>query len=151
MQTLKVAIGFLLIGLLLAPLTLIAQTDGELEASIRAAILSDPRTAAMSEAQVNAMVVALAQEAATQGVTSQDIMWRPQEVSPEVIEERCGGMPTFFCALSEAFGFDGSDVTIPIGLGICAGLLLFLIGSILHHQYGRHPLAGSLAPSHEIT
>ena len=141
---LKVVAGLSLVLLLIAPLALSAQTDAELEGTIRAAILSDPRTAAMSEAEVNAMVTALSQEAAAQGVTSQDIMWRPQEVPEEVIAARCGSMPTFFCALSEAFGFDGSDVTIPIGLGVTSALLLFLIGSLLHHQYGPHPLPSNL-------
>lgn len=127
--------------LFLVPLALSAQTGAELQATIRAAILSDPRTAAMSEAEIDAMVVALSQEAAAQGVTSQDITWRPQEEAGAGNQASSCGM---LCMLTNAFGFDGSDVTIPIGLGVSSALLLFLIGSLLHHQYGRHPLAGTL-------
>src|SRR3989344_6096780 len=103
MRVSRTAVAISLALLLLAPLTLTAQT-GELEDTIRAAILSDPRTAAMSEAEIDAMVAALAQEAATQGVTSQDIAWRPQEEgAPTSGETQCGIM----CALTNAFGFDG--------------------------------------------
>jgi len=117
-----------------------------LQATIRAAILSDPRTAAMSEAEIDAMVAALAQEAAAQSVTSQDIMWRPQEEGGFTSEIGLGSC-NMLCKLTNAFGFDGSDVTIPIGLGVSSALLLFLIGSLLHHQYGRHPVAGPLQAS----
>ena len=142
MRVSRTAVAISLALLLLVPLTLTAQT-GELEATIRAAILSDPRTATMSEAEIDAMVAALAQEAATQGVTSQDIQWRPQEERGFMSETGVGSC-NMLCKLTNAFGFDGSDVTIPIALGICAGLLIFLIGSLLHREYGRHPVAGPL-------
>ena len=143
MQVSRIAASVSIIILLLAPLALSAQTEGELQATIRAAILSDPRTATMSEAEVDAMVAALAQEASAQGMTSQDILWQPQEEGAAGQTVSCG----ILCMLTNAFGFDGSDVTIPIALGICAALLLFVIGSLLHHHYGRHPVVGALPSS----
>ena len=116
----------------------------DLRATIRAAILSDPRTAEMSEAEIDAMVGALAEEASVQGVGSSDIMWRPIEYGVPVSADRCGSLPEFFCTVNEAFGFDGSDFTIPIGLGVSAAFLLFVIGSLLLHRHGHHPVQGAI-------
>lgn len=119
-------------------------------ATIRTAILSDPRTAQMTEAEINQMVSALAQGAEEQGVTSYDITWRPQEFSEETsAQATCGPLPAFFCMLTAAFGLDGSDVAIPFMLMVTSGILLFVIGAMLHHRYGQHPVVGKLpsAPS----
>src|SRR3989338_4613889 len=116
-----------------------ASSDSELRESVRAAILADPRSAQMSEADVDSMVAALAGEAEAQGVTSEDIAWRPQD-TPGEPASTCG----FLCALNEAFGFDGSDLAIPVGLGVSSPLLLFLTGSILLHRHGHHPMAGPI-------
>lgn len=132
---------------LLMPLLIHAQAESaDLSATIRAAILSDPRTAAMSEEDISAMVGRLSKEAEEQGVNSYDITWRPQEpteASGALAAKSCG-MPAFFCSLNSAFGLDGSDVTMPITLGISAALLLFVIGSMLHHTFGHHPVMGNL-------
>lgn len=128
------------------PAFVLAQAgDVELRATVREAILSDPRTAGMSEAEIEEMVVALTAEAGAQGVTSADISWRPQEnvAEAEPATTACGNMPSFLCALNRAFGFDGSDMTIPIGLVISSALLLFLIGSMLLHHHGHHPVKGA--------
>src|SRR3989338_6309367 len=126
----------------MVPIASAHEADAELHATIRAAILSDPRTAEMSEAEIEAMVAALSDEATAQGVTAYDIVWRPQ--TEEEGAASCNSMPQFFCTLNEAFGFDGSDIAIPIGLGITAAVLLFVIGSILLHRHGHHPVAGNL-------
>lgn len=153
---LAVTLGMLFLGI---PLMLLAQTQGDLETAVRAAILSDPRAASMSSAEIDAMVAALSGEARTQGVTAADIAWQPQDeatfaATTETAE--CG----WLCKLTNAFGFDGSDITIPVALGICAAILLFVIGSLLHHRHGHHPVAGAIqpvappqniAPSHETT
>jgi len=132
------------LALCAAPYLVHAQAgNASLSETIRAAILSDPRTAQMTEAEIDAMVAALAEEAEAQGVTSYDILWQPQEPVVEAVVEQCGSM-SFLCALNEAFGLDGSDVGIPIGLGIVSALLLFVIGSILLHKHGHHPVVGSL-------
>ena len=60
-----------------------ASSDSELRETVRAAILADPRSAQMSEADVDSMVAALAGEAEAQGVTSEDIAWRPQDTPGE--------------------------------------------------------------------
>lgn len=142
-----VAWGLAIFVLVNLPLTVGAQTNAGLEATIRAAILTDPRTAGMSESDIDALVLALVQGAEAQGVSANDIEWQPQGpvLVEEVAEGSCGIMPVFFCMLSGAFGLDGSDVTIPILLGICAGILIFVIGAMLHHRYGHHPVIGKLA------
>ena len=136
------AVALLVLALAL-PVVMHAQTQDDLRATVRAAILTDPRTAALSETDIEVMVAALTEEAAAQGITSEDITWRPQEEGET--DAACGNLPSFFCTLNQAFGFDGSDTAIPIGLAVSSALLLFLIGSILLHQHGRHPIAGQLS------
>ena len=137
------AIALIVLALAI-PIVIRAQVEDDLRATVRAAILSDPRTAELSEADIETMVVALTEEATVQGITSADIVWRPQEVG-ETSVAVCGNLPAFFCTLNQAFGFDGSDVAIPIGLVVSSALLIFLIGSILLHQHGQHPIAGPLS------
>lgn len=125
-----------------------AQDTSELEATIRAAIVSDPRSAEMTEAEIDAMVAALVSEAEGQGVTSEDITWRPQDPSTLDQEssssaEACG-YAAFLCALNDAFGFSGYPLLIPLLLGVSSALLLFVIGSILLHSHRHHPLHGQL-------
>jgi len=126
-----------------------AQENADLQSTIRAAILSDPRSSQMSEEEIDAMVVALAEEAEVQGVTSEDIMWRPQDVfrgheAGDSSGEACG-YAAFLCALNDAFGFSGSPLIIPLLLGITSALLLFVLGSILLHTHGHHPVRGSIS------
>lgn len=121
-----------------------AQSDTELEATIRTAILSDPRSSQMSEAEIDAMVAVLAEGAKAEGITSEDILWRPQEIASETESSEACGYAAFLCALNDAFGLTGSAVLIPLLLGITSALLLFVIGSILLHSHGRHPFVGSL-------
>ena len=136
------AVALLVLALAL-PVVMHAQTQDDLRATVRAAILTDPRTAELSETDIEVMVAALTEEAAAQGITSEDLTWRPQEEGAP--DAACGAMPSFFCTLNQAFGFDGSDLAIPIGLVVSSALLLFLIGSLLLHQHGRHPVAGPLS------
>lgn len=152
MHTSRLTTAALFFSLILVslPLALFAQTDPELESTVRAAIMSDSRAAQMSEEEIEQMVAVLVQSASEQGVSASDIEWRPQEtvfVAEEeaVVDDSCGIFPAFFCALSAAFGLDGSDMAIPIMLGITAGILLFVIGAILLHRHGRHPIVGKFA------
>ncbi|OGG57499.1 hypothetical protein A2853_04025 [Candidatus Kaiserbacteria bacterium RIFCSPHIGHO2_01_FULL_55_17] len=120
-----------------------ASAPETLSATIRAAILSDPRSANMSEVDIDAMVAALAAEAQAKGVSSNDILWQPaalEAFAADVVETSCENI---LCKMNEAFGFDGSDFVIPVGLGISSALLLFVIGSLLYHR-GHHPVAGTL-------
>lgn len=129
------------------PLAALAQSSS-LEATIRAALLKDPRSAEMSAADVDAMVALLAQGASEEGVSSSDIEWRAEEAMPTMIVEGesapapvCDGFPVFFCTVHDAFGFDGSNFIIPLGLLISSGLLWFLLYELRHrHRTGEVPL-----------
>lgn len=55
------------IGLLLLPLLASAQTSAELRAKIRADLMADPRSAQLSEAELDTLINALATEAETEG------------------------------------------------------------------------------------
>lgn len=122
---------------------------GDLGATIRASVLSDPRSSEMSEREINSMVAALAAEASKQGIRSEDIAWRPQEFSLEEVgdESEACGYAVFLCSLNEAFGFSGSSIIIPLLLGVCSVLLLFILGSILLHIHGHHPVRGPISPA----
>ncbi|MBI4080114.1 hypothetical protein HY414_02735 [Candidatus Kaiserbacteria bacterium] len=136
------------IVLLLSLMTVTLAQESDLDATIRAAILSDPRSSQMTEAEIDAMVAALSQEAESQGVTPEDITWRPQD--PATFDQETStaegcGYPAFICALNDAFGFSGYPLLIPLLLGITSALLLFVIGSILLHIHGHHPIRGLLS------
>lgn len=127
----------------------LAQSNAELEATIRAAILSDPRSAEMTEAEIDAMVVALVEEAAATGMSSEEISWRPEVPAPwadtadQAPAETCA-YSAFLCALNDAFGFSEFPFLIPFMLVITSAILLFVIGSILLHHHGHHAFAGDL-------
>ena len=124
--------------------------SSDLRATIRAELLSDPRTSSLSEAQIDALVGLLADEAEKQGITSQDIQWRPESSERFVATEsaapqeaaECGG--GFLCTMSEAFGFVGADTTIPFTLGAASMALVWLLAEMMHRR--RHPYV-SAAPS----
>lgn len=124
-----------------------AQSDAELQATIREAILSDPRAAEMSEADIDVMVAGLAEEAAAQNLSVSDITWRPQEVpvtdAASQDEEACP-YARALCALNDAFGFSEFPFLMPLLFAITSAILLFVIGSILLHHHGHHPFAGNL-------
>jgi hypothetical protein len=113
-----------------------AQASG-LESAIRAEILKDPRSADIPEAQMDAMVIALAQTASAQGVSEADISWRPATRGGDANSGPCG----FFCTVNRIFGFGGDDYTIPIGLGVTSALLILFISMMLHrhHVHGVEP------------
>ncbi|MDO8576067.1 MAG: hypothetical protein Q7R90_02000 [bacterium] len=124
-------------------------TSADLRATIRAELLSDPRTSSLSDAQIDALVSLLADEAEKQGVTSQDIQWRPQSSERFVATEsaapqapECAG--GFLCTMTEAFGFVGADTTIPFTLGAASMGLVWILAEMIHRR--RHPYV-SAAPS----
>lgn len=118
------------------PLMMSAQSTG-LSNAIRAEILKDPRSADIPQAQIDAMVSALAQTASAQGVSESDITWKPVTRQGGLEPEACG----FFCTINRIFGFGGDDFTIPIGLGITSALLILFISMMLHrhHVHGVEP------------
>ena len=111
----------------------------EMHATIWAALLSDPRTANIPPAQMQALVNALADQAQVQGISAQEIKWRPAVGetfgSNELpVEESCSAAFSALCPFSAAFGFVGTDPTTPAVLFVTAGLLLLLIRRIIKHH-----------------
>ena len=127
---------------ILIPIVAHAQS-GDLRTTIRAELLSDPRTSGLTEEQLSTMVTILAAEAQKRGITASDITWRPANeesfasaAQASDSSSECGNIPSFLCSFNRAFGFAGSDPTIPFVLGGSAMLLILLIGLIIHYE--RH-------------
>lgn len=137
---------------LLIPTTIYGQeASADLRATIRAELLSDPRTSSLSQAQIDVLVDLLSEEAEKQGITSEDIQWRPESTerfvaiesaAPEAVE--CAG--GFLCIMTEAFGFVGADTTIPFTLGAASMGLVWILAEMIHRR--RHPIqvASSTTP-----
>ncbi len=115
------------------------ESSSDLRATIRAELLSDPRTSSLSESQVDVLVGLLSEEAEKQGITSQDIQWRPQSTerfvatgsaAPQAVA--CAG--GFLCLASEAFGFIGTDATIPFTLGAASMGLVWILAEMIHRR-----------------
>ena len=122
----------------------------DLRATIRAELLSDPRTSSLSEAQIDVLVGLLSEEAEKQGITSQDIQWRPQSTERFVaIESAAPQAPEctggFLCTMTEAFGFIGADTTIPFTLGAASMGLVWILAEMMHRR--RHPYVSAASPS----
>ena len=135
MLSLRSLQGLVVLGIfLMLPLLAHAQS-ADLNATIRAALYGDPRTATMSQAQIDAMVSALSQRAQQKGLTPSDITWRPLPTSGTTAANSCAGFPVYLCTINDAFGFEGPDYFIPIWLAACA--LLFLLINALQTHHGR--------------
>lgn len=120
----------------------LAFAQADLQATIRAALAGDPRTAGMTQVQIDSMVAALTQEAQQQGMTPQDVTWRPVVDSPTAQElDACGSMPAFFCLLNTSFGLAGPDYVIPFLLGLTSLILIFIIAMLLERHHHAHMLA----------
>jgi hypothetical protein len=125
----------------IVPLIASAQTTPDLSATIRAELLSDPRTSSLSAAQLDAMVSLLTQQAQAQGITAEDITWRPQtfsnaDVAPVAAPESCAG--NFTCVMDEAFGFIGPDILIPFALGAASMGLIWILAEMIHRKKYPH-------------
>jgi hypothetical protein len=119
--------------------TFVRAQDDSLSSTIRAAIQADPRSQGMTEAEIDAMVQALSHQAQSVGMTSEDIVWRPTEEGAVGGDAPlCDGV---LCGLNYAFGLDGSNYTIPIWLGACALMLMFIIAGILEYRHLHHKKA----------
>ena len=117
----------------------LASAKDELDTTIRAIIMSDPNSAALSEAQLDALTTELAEKARQDGVSLGDIVWRPETpiTEEEAAAYRCGNVPAFLCALNEAFGFSGNDPTLPIGFFLTSIVLLFLLWAMINSYRHR--------------
>jgi len=121
----------------------------DLSTTIRAELLSDPRTSSLSSAQLDAMVQLLTQKAQAQGITASDITWHPQQSfapgAPVAPVESCAG--NFTCTFDEAFGFVGPDTSIPFLLGMASMGLIWIIAEMIHRHKYPHLFAVPAAPS----
>lgn len=136
--TLALTAGIMLAAFFFSAETAFAQEgDPALRETIRSAILSDPRSASMTPTEVDAMVAALTRQAESVGMTAEDIVWRPVEEQSGSAQGNAQGTPCegFLCSLNNAFGFDGSDYTIPVMLGASALMLIFIIAAILEYRH----------------
>lgn len=143
----------LVLGVILMPAYAAAQSTAQdsLRATIRSAITADPRSSGMSQAQIDALVNALSNQAAKQGITPQQITWRPYNTDTltpapagAAPEAQCPGFPNVFCEMTSAFGFLSPDVYIPIALFAAAAAFVTVVALMRHH---RHPHAEFATPS----
>ena len=116
------------------------QSTNDLRATIKSELLSDPRTLGLSQAEIDAMVNILAQEAQKNGMTVHDITWRPQIMQSAGMNAG-GDVAMAFCAPSsilckfnEAFGFVGPDTIIPFTLGSASMGLVWILAEMLHRR-----------------
>ncbi len=138
---------------LLLPLSLYAQTSTstELSTAIRAALLKDPRASSLTSVQLDAMIEALSAQAKSQGVTAQDIAYRPGTLVPLTpvsyagSSGACTDISAAFCTLGQALGFDNPNKEVPIGLWITSGLLIFIIWHMRRNPHLAH-LTGVSTP-----
>jgi len=126
------------LALMLAVPAMAAAQSTDLQSSVRAALAGDPRTASMSQSQIDAMVQALSAQAQSKGITPQDIAWRPVTDAPAApLVGTCSG-PRLLCNMSAAFGITGPDYLIAVWLGITALLLIFILGAVLEYRHFKH-------------
>lgn len=122
-----------LIGAVALPLLAHAQED--MRFLIEAAVRGDSHAAGLSDAQVNALVDELVAEAARQGMTAEDMVWRPTPAAFAATGySSCGAV----CTFGRTFGLDDSTAFLMIWLGVSALTLLFLIGAMLEYRHFRH-------------
>lgn len=133
---------------LLVPLAAGAQgveSQESLRATIHAAIQADPRAASMTPGQIDQLADALAVEAQAKGMTAQEILWRPTVPAPEGEATRLPGVPfmlecgdesSVLCRINHALGLDGTNLMIPLALGIGAALFLLVLAMlVMHHKH----------------
>ena len=136
-----------LVCVLYTPVAQAQVEESELSATIRATLLSDPRSQDLSQEELNGLVEALVIEAEEEGITAEDIMWRPEEPDPEPIVEEpdaCGRLPKLLCNLNEAFGFSSGNLVIPVLLLVSSTALLFVLGLMIQEHRRRTPQDGGV-------
>jgi len=138
-------IGMSLVALcVLAPILASAQTStDDLRLVIQNSVLSDPRVANIPPAQLQGLVDALVAQATAQHMTSEDILWRPQQAAAATFSSNDSsqnavcvtGWQGYLCNFNQIFGFDGNNYEIPIFLLVTSAFLIAVIWEIiLHHR-----------------
>jgi len=124
-------------------------TQDDLRAAIRAELLSDPRVAALTAGQLDSMVNALTNYATKKGLSAHDVAWSPQPATSftasagATSEDSCD-QSSFLCRLASAFGFSGTDMTIPIWIGICSAILVLILGAMIEVHRRSSPKIAAL-------
>jgi len=130
--------------LLIVPFNTHAQatvsTQSDMNATIKNALLTDPRAQALTPAQINAISLSLAKQAQVQGMTPHDLLWRPvlvHTLAPDVagVQNTCGIVPGPICAFNKSVGLSGSDMTIMTLLGVVMVLILALTAGYLELRH----------------
>jgi hypothetical protein len=131
-----------------AQATTTATGSAELSGTIRSALLSDPRTHNLTQAQLDQLVASLTKQAQSKGITVEQMLWRPKPnqvfVPPQATDTvvdpyACGAFPRVLCAWSAAFGFTDPTAAIPVALGVITLIvILALIILIEHHRHQKH-------------
>ncbi len=127
----RIVLGALIFCMLVPIITHAQTSSADLRETIRLSLLQDPRTAELSSAELNAMVDILTLRASQEGITSEDILWRPAEAPAAV--EYCPEK-SFFCNMSLAFGFVGNDARIPAALAILSAILILILAAYREHH-----------------
>lgn len=128
--------------LLFVPFYLSAQSDitarGNLAIAVKNAILSDPRSANLSQAEINSVAYALTEKATAQGITPHDLYWRPTlahtiaaAAEAAAARDSCGSAPSWLCAFNRGLGLSGSDMIVPVLFGVLIMLVLALVAGYL--------------------
>ena len=140
------AIG--IVGLALIPMAASATTaasEGELRASIQAALLSDPRTDTLTPDQLDALVTALLEDSQAKHLKPMDVTYTPRVVTNFGVTElsnQAGSCPLFSCAFARSFGLDGSDdFASPLLLLVSSGLRIMIIRRMFRNTHD-HGLCG---------
>ncbi len=138
-------LAFLFVCVVVVPTISLAQEQDELRATIRSAILSDPRTSGFSSEQIQAIVEIITAEAQKDALTPGDITWHPQDadtlaaqdsIQSGVVSIECerSDVP---CLFNDAFGLIGSDTTIPFTLGASSMALIWIFAEMIHRRRMR--------------
>jgi hypothetical protein len=96
------------------------------------------------------LVDALSQKAQAENLEPADIVWQPgvfSEATGEEAAPACDSLIPLACVFTEAFGFQGEAVVIPLYLLVVSGLLILLIRRVHkhHHTMGHfdEPVSGT--------
>lgn len=116
--------------------------NADVRASIREEILKDPRTASLSEQEIDGLVDALAEGVSAEGIVGVPFSAQPSSVPQIADADACADMPAFLCTINRTFGFDGSNDLVLIALVALSGLIAFLLYELKRHTriYGHPPL-----------
>ncbi len=144
--SLQIVLTFIAILSCLSFASVVSAQEDSLSATIRAAIASDAEYENLSQEEIDAIVAQLANEAQLEGMTAEDITWRPQpttfsETAP-ADEDTCGRIPRIICQFSEALGFRGDNIFVPSFLLLLIMAVILLTAAMIeHHRHHHHPIS----------